>query len=105
MRKARKVRAFDPQASDSARSLLPSDVDFVDTVEDTAANAQALALLTEWKEIVQADWAAMVGRMRHPRFLFDGRNALDAALMLRLGFEYVGVGRGTLANGPMGTKA
>ena len=95
-----KVRAFDPKATGPARGLLPPSVDFVDTAEEAAGYAQALILLTEWKEIVQADWAAMVAKMRHPKFLFDGRNALDAALMLRLGFEYVGVGRGTPANRP-----
>ena len=89
-----KVRAFDPQARGPARGLLPSSVDFVDTAEETAACARGLILLTEWEEIVQADWAAMATKMRPPRFLFDGRNALDATLMLRLGFDYVGVGRG-----------
>ena len=99
-----KVRAFDPQANGPARDLLPSMVDFVDTAEETAASAQALVLLTEWREIVQADWADMVRQMRTPRLVFDGRNALDPALMLRLGFEYIGVGRGMLADGPVRAK-
>ena len=89
-----KVKAFDPQASAPARELLPPGVEFVDEVEETAACAQALILLTEWEEIVRADWAGMASQMRLPRFVFDGRNALDAALMFRLGFEYVGVGKG-----------
>ena len=89
-----RVRAFDPWATAPACDLLPQDVDFVDTPEETAAGAHALILLTEWGEIVQADWAAMAGQMLQPRYLFDGRNALDASLMLRLGFEYAGVGRG-----------
>lgn len=89
-----KVRAFDPQARTPARELLPPGVEFVDEVEATAIGAQALILLTEWMEIVQAGWAGMARQMRPPKFVFDGRNALDAALMFRLGFEYVGVGRG-----------
>ena len=89
-----KVKAFDPQATATARDLLPPDVDFADTAEDTAAGAHALILLTEWGEIVRADWAAMAGQMLQPRYLLDGRNALDSGLMLRLGFEYTGVGRG-----------
>ena len=89
-----KVRAFDPQASAPARELLPPGVEFVDEVEATAVGAQALILLTEWMEIVQAGWSGMANQMRPPKFVFDGRNALDAALMFRLGFEYVGVGRG-----------
>ena len=89
-----RVRAYDPQASQLAAQLLPGCVDLEDTPEDAAAGAQALLLLTEWKEIVEANWEEIAAQMRPPRFLFDGRNALDAARMARFGFEYVGVGRG-----------
>ena len=91
-----RVRVFDPQASAPARRLLPPSVGFVDSPEDTAAGAQALVLLTEWAEIVEADWASMAAEMRSPRFLFDGRNALDSDLMSRFGFDYTGVGRGNV---------
>ena len=89
-----RVRAYDPQASQLAARLLPGSVDLEDTPEDAAVGAQALLLLTEWKEIVEANWEEIASQMRPPRFLFDGRNALDAARMARFGFEYVGVGRG-----------
>ena len=89
-----RVRAYDPQASQLAARLLPGSVDLEDTPEDAAVGAQALLLLTEWKEIGEANWEEIASQMRPPRFLFDGRNALDAALMSRFGFEYVGVGRG-----------
>ena len=96
IRQGARVRAFDPQANASARTLLPPAVDFVDSPEETAAGAQALVLLTEWAEIVEADWAYMATEMRSPRFLFDGRNALDPDLMSRFGFDYTGVGRGNI---------
>ena len=89
-----KVRAYDPQATASARELLPPDVAFAETAEETAVGAHALILLTEWRDIVRADWPAMASQMLLPRFLFDGRNALDARRMGYLGFEYAGVGRG-----------
>ena len=89
-----RVRAFDPQAMEPARELLPSSVDFVTCPEETAQGAEALLLLTEWAEIVEADWVSIAEDMRRPKFVFDGRNALDAGLMTRLGFEYAGVGRG-----------
>ena len=89
-----RVRAFDPKAGAPASKVLPSCVEFVAAAEETAEGAQALILLTEWGEVVGADWEAMAVRMRPPRFLFDGRNALDARRMGLLGFEYVGVGRG-----------
>ena len=74
--------------------MLPSCVEFVDIAEKTAEGAQALILLTEWREIVGADWEAMAMQMLPPRFLFDGRNALDAGRMGGIGFEYAGIGRG-----------
>ena len=46
-----RVRAFDPQASAPARELLPPGVEFVDEAEETAACAQALILLTEWRRL------------------------------------------------------
>ncbi len=75
-----------------ARLLLPESVRFVDTPEETTPGAQALILLTEWHEIVRADRAAIADSMRCPKLVFDGRNALDAALMAHLGFEYAAVG-------------
>ena len=50
--------------------------------------------MTEWREIAKADWAAISRNMVPPRFVFDGRNALDPMTMRAAGFEYVGVGRG-----------
>lgn len=77
-----------------ARRLLPSSVALVASPEEAARGAEALLLLTEWAEILEADWASIAGEMHRPKYLFDGRNALDAPLMTRLGFEYAGVGRG-----------
>ena len=87
------VRAYDPAATASARPLLPPPVRLVGSVEEAADGAQSLVLLTEWGQIVNADWRAVARRMTPPRFVFDGRNALDPGRMENLGFEYVGVGR------------
>ena len=94
--KGTKVKAFDPQASASARGLLPSDVELVGAAEEAAEGAQALVLVTEWPEIIGADWESMAAHMCSPRFLFDGRNALDGRHMAQHGFEYAGVGRAGL---------
>ena len=87
------VRAYDSAATESARPLLPPPVRLVGSVEEAADGAQSLVLLTEWSQIVNADWQAVARRMTPPRFVFDGRNALDPGRMENLGFEYVGVGR------------
>ena len=88
-----RVRAYDPQANTAARRVLPASIDLVDTPEEACQGAEAILLLTEWDEIIEADWASISDDMRCPKFVFDGRNALNAPLMSRLGFEYVGVGR------------
>ena len=90
------VLAFDPQAVDSARRQLPAAVNLVADPVKVAEGAQALVLLTEWPEIVGAEWSRMAAAMQMPRLLFDGRNALDAGAMRALGFEYSGVGRAGL---------
>ena len=90
------VRAFDPQAAGNARALLPESVVFVETPGEACCGAQAVALLTEWTDIVNADWETISACMRSPRFLFDGRNSLEPGSMIRMGFEYTGVGRGEL---------
>ena len=88
------VSVYDPQAMAAARPQLPESVRFADDVLAAANRAQALALVTEWAQLVNADWPAIAGRMNPPRFVFDGRNALDAGQMRDLGFQYMGVGRG-----------
>ncbi len=86
------VSAFDPQATRQARHRLPPSVVFADSVAECASQAQALILLTEWRQIVEADWKAVARDMLPPRFVFDGRNALDGFHLSSLGFEYVGIG-------------
>ena len=57
------------------------------------ARVQAVVLMTEWNEIVNADWAAVSRVMASPRFIYDGGNALDPQTVTSLGFEYQGVGK------------
>ena len=89
------VRAYDPQASESASRLLPDCVDIVNAPEETARGTRALILLTEWGEIAGADWEGMSTQMRPPRFLIDGRNALDAPAWPVLGLSTWGLVEGT----------
>ena len=86
------VCAYDPQANAQARAVLPPSVRFAGSVAECAAGTQALALLTEWPQIVETDWGAVAETMHPPRFVFDGRNALDRDDLQRLGFECMGIG-------------
>ncbi len=87
------VIAYDPEANTNARAHLPPPVELSDDAVTAAAGAQVAVLMTEWREIVQADWETIALSMRLPRLLFDGRNALNPDVMKRLGFQYAGVGR------------
>ena len=87
------VVAYDPQANANARPHLPDAAGLADDSVRATDGVQVVVLMTEWHDIVQADWKGIALKMRPPRLLFDGRNALDPAAMRRLGFQYCGVGR------------
>ena len=87
------VRGYDPKAVAAVKRELPDAVHVVEDLLSCTRGAQALVIKTEWPEIVAADWAAVASHTKPPRFLFDGRNALDEAQMQALGFNYCGVGR------------
>lgn len=57
-----------------------------------AEGADAVVLLTEWKQFRQPDFTRIRGAMRMP-VLFDGRNIYDAKQLAELGFLYRGIGR------------
>lgn len=63
------------------------------SIEDAVRGADAVVLTTEWKEIVNADWHALVKSMASPRVVFDGRNALEPKAIRAAGGTYIGVGR------------
>ena len=60
------VQAFDPRASQTAARELPPSTRIVDHPVEASAGAQALVLLTEWEEIVNADWKDVARCMRPP---------------------------------------
>ena len=89
------VSAYDPQAIHTAERVLPSSVRLEQSLLTCAKRARALVLVTEWPEIIGADWGEIASVVDLPVILFDGRNALDPQLMTELGFQYQGIGRGS----------
>ena len=90
------LTVYDPKVRDSENALLPDGVRVAKNVLTAITGTQAAVVMAEWSEIVEADWAAVSGNMLPPRFVFDGRNALNPMNMRAAGFEYVGVGRGAM---------
>lgn len=86
------VRVFDPAAMDEARRRMGDAVIYASDIYDAAKGADALLLLTEWKQFRLPSWARVHDLMRSP-IVFDGRNIYDPAEMRKNGFEYYSIGR------------
>lgn len=86
------VRAHDPCALERARREIPHGVEFCDSPQQMAEDADALFLATEWPDYARLPWEDLARRMRTPVML-DGRNFLNRTTLQQAGFRYVGVGR------------
>lgn len=86
------VAAYDPQANESARRVFASRIRLASDGYEVLEGADALAILTEWNEFREPDFARMRELMRAP-VVFDGRNLFDPAEMRDLGFRYRSIGR------------
>jgi len=96
VRRGATVAAYDPVAMPEARRLLGhlAGVDFCDRAEAALEGADALLLVTEWKEFRTPDFDLIKTSLKQP-VVFDGRNLYDPVLMKTLGLEHYGIGRGT----------
>lgn len=98
------ITVYDPKV---ATSRIYSDLDFlgtrsseenkshlhvVDSPYEAMQDAYAIAILTEWDEFRQYDWARIYQNMKKPAFVFDGRRLLDPTHMIALGFNYFVIG-------------
>jgi UDPglucose 6-dehydrogenase len=99
LRAGAKVRAFDPIATDNVRKAVPAgwlekrQLSFCENQYDVLDAADAVLLITEWKQFRNPDFGAMKQKLRTP-VIFDGRNQYDPQELAQLGFEYYGIGRG-----------
>lgn len=84
------ISAYDPKGMEHVKKIFPS-ITYTSTPFEALQGADAIILVTEWKEIIEIDWKAAKNSMNQP-FLFDGRNALNASRMVKLGYSYFGVG-------------
>jgi UDPglucose 6-dehydrogenase len=89
------VQAFDPVATDEARKALGEHrgLTFSASAHSAVEGADALAIVTEWKEFRSPDFDQLKAALKQP-VIFDGRNLYNPELMQRMGFLYYGVGRG-----------
>jgi UDPglucose 6-dehydrogenase len=83
--------AYDPKGMEKCNQLHPA-IKTVESPYDVAKDAEALVIATEWTDFKNLDWVRIRESMRTP-LVFDGRNLMDPAEMISLGFEYYSMGR------------
>ena len=88
------VTAYDPVAMDEARHCFPDEprLSYAGNQIGALNNADALVIVTEWKEFRSPDFDAIKATLKAP-VIFDGRNLFEPAEMKRLGIVYSGIGR------------
>lgn len=87
-----KVRVYDPVAMDECHRRIGNAVEYAADMYDTVLNADALLLLTEWKQFRLPSWGVVMKAMNKP-LVIDGRNIYDAQEMKNLGVEYYCIGK------------
>ncbi len=85
------VRAFDPVAHEEAHKTLGESIYYARNIYDAALGADAILLLTEWKDFRMPHWAEIKRGMKKP-VVFDGRNIYDKELLRDEGFEVYSIG-------------
>jgi UDPglucose 6-dehydrogenase len=93
----------DPYALENARAALGEAAERVAFEPDpyvAAREAHAIALLTEWSQYVELDYAAIHESMVKPAFIFDGRNVLDHQGLYAIGFNVYPIGKPPFTNFP-----
>jgi UDPglucose 6-dehydrogenase len=88
------IAVYDPAAMERAKTVLPpsDNIRYADNLYDAAQNADAVLILTDWKEFAGIDLVRLNQQVRFP-IVIDGRNLYRPEHMRENGFTYVSVGR------------
>ena len=88
------VAAYDPAAMHEAQRVLGNEprVRYAQSPNDALDGADALVIVTEWKEFRSPDFELIKERLKQP-LIVDGRNLYDPALVRGMGFDYLAIGR------------
>ncbi|HBG92126.1 MAG: UDP-glucose 6-dehydrogenase [Nitrospirae bacterium GWF2_44_13] len=91
-----KIKAYDPRAMDVAKAYYLKDlknVEYADSKYTALSGADALLLVTEWKEFRSPDFDEIARRLKN-KIIFDGRNQYNKEKLNEIGFEYFQIGVG-----------
>lgn len=87
-----KVRVYDPVAMDECKRRIGDVVEYATDMYDAVLNADALLLLTEWKQFRMPSWG-VIKKSMNQAVLIDGRNIYDKQEVEEAGFSYMCIGK------------
>lgn len=87
-----RVRVYDPIAMDECRRIVGYAVDYCTDMYDAVVDADALLMVTEWKEFRMPNWNILHKTM-HKYIIIDGRNIYDANELKEQGIKYYCIGK------------
>jgi len=85
------IKTYDPAAMENARRIFPN-ITYCQSAYQTAEEADALVIVTEWREFKLLDMEKLRKLMKRP-LIFDGRNIYNIERMVAAGFDYFSIGR------------
>jgi UDPglucose 6-dehydrogenase len=94
-RRGATIQAYDPVATAEAQRVMPGQAGlaFATSAKSALEGADALIIVTEWKEFRTPDFDGMA-QLLTDKLVFDGRNLYEPALIRSFGLEYLSIGRG-----------
>lgn len=91
------LRVFDPVAMEECRRRVGDSVEYASDMYDAVLDADALLMLTEWKQFRLPSWGVIIRSMKTP-LVIDGRNIYDPDDLAAQGVEYHCIGRAAAKN-------
>lgn len=85
------VKAYDPIAINESKRRIGDKIEYASDIYDATLDADALIVVTEWKEFRLPNWSVLKKTMNTPVVL-DGRNIYDKTVLEDFGFDYYGIG-------------
>ncbi len=88
------ITAYDPVAMAQAKSVYPDErrLSYATSSMEALKDADALVIVTEWKEFKSPDFSAIKATLKNP-VIFDGRNLYEPPWVRGMGLEYFAIGR------------
>ncbi len=86
------IKVYDPIAMDECKRRIGDSIEYANDMYDAALDADALLMLTEWKQFRMPSWNVLKRTMKEP-LIIDGRNIYDKNELKENGFKYYCIGQ------------